>query len=192
MSKKKSASEERKVLDEEYLRASFRKETAHGLLNLFKASELFREHCRKPMAKIKLKAESMLSETKKIWFNLFFVYVITIGIIFGCASADSVITNKTYPPTDTVELYIDMSSMPNKEYVEIGFVEAKGSAFGISKTDLLDEMVAEAKSYGADALIKIEFFDQQYTSWQYGTYDKPRSHAMMIKYKSNIKPTIKK
>jgi hypothetical protein len=66
---KKSPSEQRKTIDDEWIRVTFRKETSHGLLLLFKASAKFREHNRNAISKIKLRGDSMLNETSKIGFN---------------------------------------------------------------------------------------------------------------------------
>lgn len=118
--------------------------------------------------------------------NLFLFCLISISaFFFSCSSSNSVITNKEYPPTDTVELYMDINSLPTKEYVEVGYVEANGAIF-TDKETLLEKMIEEAKQHGADAIIKIEFFDKSYID-QNGTIILPNSKGMMIKYKSNIK-----
>lgn len=91
MSKKKP-SDERKAIDDEFIRASFRKETAHGLLILFKASAKFREHNRKAMRKIKLAGQSMLNETKKIWFNLFAVLFVLSLMLASCSDSNNPVT----------------------------------------------------------------------------------------------------
>ncbi len=51
---KKSPSQQRKSIDDEWIRATFRHEASHGLLVVFKASKAFREHNRNAISKIKL------------------------------------------------------------------------------------------------------------------------------------------
>ncbi len=66
MSKEKK---ERKSIDEEFIRVLFRKESANGMLKLFKAKQKFRDHCRNAIVKLKLSGDSMLKEVKKISAN---------------------------------------------------------------------------------------------------------------------------
>lgn len=96
----------------------------------------------------------------------------------GCHSARVVRFDGTeYPPTQYLSIVSDLSSIP-WQYVEIGYVEAEGIGKVTSRDMLLDDMKQSAKAAGADALIKIEFYDQEtpeaYRQW---------AKAVMIRYK---------
>lgn len=114
---------------------------------------------------------------------------ITAAIIFvvtlvGCHSAfitrfDSV----QYSPTDDVKVFSDITTVP-EDYFEIGYVEAKGG-LGVEKEELLMDMIEEAMKCGADALIKVEFFDRERYDRYIGTFEKPGAKAIMVRYKSH-------
>ncbi|OGU58263.1 MAG: hypothetical protein A2V66_03490 [Ignavibacteria bacterium RBG_13_36_8] len=108
--------------------------------------------------------------------------LIFLVFIFGCHAASVVrFTDLYFSPTNKVDIYTDLNSL-NRNYFEIGYVEAKGGIF-VSKESLLKDMIEEAKKCGADALIKIEFWDRQRYDNNLGSYEKPAAKAVMIKYK---------
>lgn len=93
-------------------------------------------------------------------------------------------SDKYYPPTNEVRIYTDLTTILG-QYVEIGSVEAKGGT-STSKQTLLDDMKAEAKRRGADALIKVEFYDRERFDPDIGSYSKAASKAVMIRFTSTI------
>lgn len=105
---KKDPAKIRKALDDEFISASFKKEAAHGTLNLFKASAAFREHCSTAAAKVRLAGASMLKETKKLWLNLFFILLI-LFILFLSSCSDSVSPpgNNGSPGSDSILFHLD-------------------------------------------------------------------------------------
>lgn len=112
--------------------------------------------------------------------------VFTVFLFLGCHSAFvTKFDDSHYPPTSDVKIFTDLSTIP-EEYVEIGYVEAKGGAT-VTKQTLLDDMKDEAKKHGADALIKIEFYDRPRYDPNIGSYEKPAVKAVMIRFKSTIK-----
>ena len=105
----------------------------------------------------------------------------------ACHSAEVTRFNDTeYPPTTKVSVYSDPGKAPNK-YIEIGYVEASGG-MTVSKAALLEDMKQKAMEEGADALIKVEFYDSTHYNANSGSYDKPHAKAVMIKFQST-KPT---
>ena len=109
-------------------------------------------------------------------------------LVVGCHKASVVRFDSTYyPPTSEVAVYTDLSTIP-KEYVEIGYVEAKGGVT-IDKQTLLNDMIEQAKKCGADALVKIEFYDRTYyIANEFGgqSFQKPAAKAVMIKFARNV------
>lgn len=108
-------------------------------------------------------------------------YFLLFVVFYGCHSAEVVRfdNSKQYPPTKTVEIFTDI---PQEDYIEIGYVEAKGG-ITVKKDQLLEDMKEEAKASGADGLIKVEFYDRQYYNNTIGQYEKPGAKAVMIKFK---------
>jgi hypothetical protein len=110
-------------------------------------------------------------------------------LYLACHSAEVTRFNDTeYPPTTKVSVYSDPGKAPNK-YIEIGYVEASGG-MTVSKAALLEDMKQKAMEEGADALIKVEFYDSTHYNANSGSYDKPHAKAVMIKFQST-KPTRK-
>ena len=101
----------------------------------------------------------------------------------GCHGASVTTFNeKRYSPTNEVKIYTDITTL-TEQYEEIGYVEAKGG-MTVSKQSLLDDMVQQAKVYGANALIKVEFYDRPRYDKYIGGYDKPAAKAVMVRYLS--------
>jgi hypothetical protein len=118
--------------------------------------------------------------------KLILINAISLLIFIGCHAAFvTKFDNSYYPPTQDVKVYTDLSTIP-EDYIEIGYVEAKGG-ITVSKQELLDDMKEEAKKYGADALIKIEFYDRERYDRYIGSYSTPAAKAVMIRFKSNLK-----
>ncbi len=114
------------------------------------------------------------------------VKAIPLLVFMGCHSASVTrFDDAYYPRTQNVKVYTDLSTIPD-DYVEIGYVEAKGGVT-VSKQDLLDDMKDQARIHGADALIKVEFYDRERYDKYIGGYSKPASKAVMIRFKSRIK-----
>ncbi len=106
-------------------------------------------------------------------------------ILFLCGCHSAFITkfdNTPYAPTTEVKIYSDLSTVPG-EYFEIGYVEAKGGVT-VSKQILLDDMISQARTVGADALIKVQFYDRVRYDPNLGTYEKPAAKAIMIRFRS--------
>lgn len=113
-----------------------------------------------------------------------FSIIIIFIFIFSCHSANvTTFGDKYYPPTYRVEVYSDVSQLKGKEYIEIGYVEAKGGVT-IDKQTLLNDMMEKAKAYGADALIKVEFIDRPQYHEYIGSFTKPGAKAVMIRFKN--------
>jgi hypothetical protein len=111
--------------------------------------------------------------------------LLVIGVFVGCHSAFvTKFDDKQYPSTNDVKVYTDLSTIP-QQYIEIGYVEAKGGS-GVSKQTLLDDMKEEAKTYGANVLISIEFYDRPRYDKFLGSYEKPAAKAVMIRFKSTL------
>ncbi len=107
-----------------------------------------------------------------------FALAFLLLFLSGCHSAQVVRFDDTeYPPTQYLSIVDDLSAIL-WQYVEIGYVEAEGIGKVTSKDMLLEDMKKSAKAAGADALIKIEFYDQEtpeaYRQW---------AKAVMIRYK---------
>ena len=103
------------------------------------------------------------------------------AFLLGCHSADVTrFDDHTYPSTTRVDVFSDLSTIKHK-YVEIGYVEAKGGAT-VSKQALLDDMKEEAMKEGANALIKVEFYDRTHYSPNSGSKERPAAKAVMIRY----------
>jgi hypothetical protein len=110
-------------------------------------------------------------------------YICCIVFLFGCHAAEITRFNSvTYPQTYEVDVFSDVSQI-KKEYFEIGYVEAKGG-IAASKQDLLNDMKRMAGIEGANALIKIEFYDRERYGKYTGSYSKPAARAVMIRYKN--------
>jgi hypothetical protein len=108
-----------------------------------------------------------------------------LATFVGCHSAFVTKFDDTrYSPTNDVKVYSDLSTI-TEPYIEIGYVEAKGG-LGVSKQTLLDDMKKEAKNQGANALIKIEFYDRPRYDKTIGSYEKPAAKAVMIRFKSTL------
>jgi hypothetical protein len=102
--------------------------------------------------------------------------------IIGCHQAEVTrFDSSYYAPTRAVQVFSDPSLVPY-DYVEIGYVEAKGG-ITVGKQALLDDMKEEAMAQGADALLKIEFYDRERYDSHIGSYSKPAARALMIRYK---------
>jgi Metal binding domain of Ada len=103
-------------------------------------------------------------------------------LVIGCHQAQVTrFDSSYYPPTQTVQVFSDPSLVPH-DYIEIGYVEAKGG-LTVSKQALLDDMKEKAMAQGADALLKVEFYDRERYDPNIGGYSKPAAKALMIKYK---------
>ena len=114
--------------------------------------------------------------------NCIFLFILVSSCLVGCHAASvTTFSGKRYSPTTEVKVYTDLSTIA-KEYEEIGYVEAKGGAT-VSKQTLLDDMIEEAKKFGAHALIKIEFYDRARYDKYIGSYEKPAAKAVMIRFK---------
>jgi uncharacterized protein YbjQ (UPF0145 family) len=111
--------------------------------------------------------------------RILFIFI----FLSGCHSAEVTrFSSHSYPPTSTVEVFTDALSI-KRDFVEIGYVEASGG-ITITKQQLLDDMIEKAKIEGANALVKVEFWDT--TEYNYavkGDVHKPRAKATMIRYK---------
>ncbi len=114
------------------------------------------------------------------------LFTIVVGLlVLGCHSASVTrFDNTTYPPTDSIQVFTDPSTV-SEPYVEIGYVEAKGG-ITVSKQSLLDDMVEQAKQHGANALVKVEFYDRPQYNEGLGHIEKPAAKAIMIRYKSQL------
>lgn len=109
-------------------------------------------------------------------------YFLLFVIFWGCHGA--IVTrfnDEKYPPTKKVEIFSDLNTIQN-EYIEIGYVEAAGG-ITVSKQSLLYDMIEKAKIHGADALIKVEFYDVGEYNYTLGHIEKPHAKAVMIKYR---------
>lgn len=107
-------------------------------------------------------------------------------LLIGCHTAIEVTTfsSKRYPPTYHVDVFSDMSHV-NKEYIEIGYVEARGRE-GVSKQELIFDMKLKSSHVGAHALVKVEFYETtEYNYFLKSDIHKPRAKAIMIRYKDH-------
>ena len=77
------------------------------------------------------------------------------GVLGGCVTATFVPTVGTAYPARPVdcELEIFSSAIPDREYEEIGIVEAEGSAWNSDLEDVLPAMREEACLAGGDGII---------------------------------------
>jgi hypothetical protein len=109
--------------------------------------------------------------------------IFVIILFYGCHDAYTVRYEKQmYGETDKVLVYSNPKNLP--PYTEIGYVEAKGGIL-VPKQYLLDDMIAEAKVNGADALINVEFYDRTTFFWDWLFFfqiEKPAAKAMMIRF----------
>jgi len=104
-----------------------------------------------------------------------------VCLLAGCHGAEVTrFTPGAYPPTQRIEVFSDPSLITHP-YIEIGYVEAKGG-LGVSKQDLLNDMKEEAMAEGANALIKVDFYDRERYDRYIGGYSKPAAKAVMIRY----------
>jgi uncharacterized protein YbjQ (UPF0145 family) len=115
--------------------------------------------------------------------RFYFVGIVLSTILIGCHGAEVTRYNNSsyYPSTSHVDIFSDVSTI-KKEYFEIGYVEAKGGVT-VGKQQLLDDMIEQAKIEGANALIKVEFYDRERYDKYVGGYSKPAARATMIRYK---------
>jgi len=112
--------------------------------------------------------------------------IVFLSIFYGCHTANITrFTQVRYPRTSYVKVYASAAAVPG-EYIELGYVEAKGG-MTVSKQTLLEDMIDEAKNYGADALINVEFYDRQQYDRTIGSFEKPGARSVMIKFKNAIK-----
>ena len=117
--------------------------------------------------------------------RIIFLFAFYCFCFYGCHAAFVTrFDDNFYPPTSEVKVYSDITTIPG-EYIEIGYIEAKGG-LGVSKQTLLADMKEEAKKHGADALIKIEFFDRVHYNKTIGSFEKPGGKAVMIRFMSHI------
>jgi hypothetical protein len=108
--------------------------------------------------------------------NLIVVAVLLV-LLSGCHSAEVVLFDGAeYPPAESVAIFSDLTTIP-WQYIEIGYVEAKGGKT-VSKQTLLEDMKTSARKVGANALIKIEFYDRESEG-----YLKPTAKAVMVRYR---------
>lgn len=145
---KKSPAEQRKTVDDEWIRISFHKETAFGLLKLFNANSKFREHNRNAVTKIKLMGESMIKGVKKFWLNMFFMLII-FSILLASCSDNSVTPTNTNPtptpnPYDTILLF---------SYDSLGLSSSDSGNVGLKDSVLYDIDTSATK-------IKLKYYMQ--------------------------------
>jgi hypothetical protein len=105
----------------------------------------------------------------------------------GCHSADVVLYQDTsgefyrFPPTNHVTVLSDLN-MVEREYIEIGYIEAKGG-WTVGKQSLINDMIKKAKEYGADAIIKQSFYEEsEYNELLETSVTKNRARAILIRY----------
>lgn len=109
-------------------------------------------------------------------FVLFFV---------GCHSVDTVkYTSRKYPQTKSIEIY-SSAGLVVEPYIELGYIEA-GGGLGVSNATLMEDMKAKAMKEGANALVAVDFGATMHYSNATGSFSKPWSKALMIRYKKNI------
>lgn len=101
--------------------------------------------------------------------------LITLSVLMtGCITTQSVNLKALQ---DSNELDIFITSLPDKPYEEIAFIEASGSVFHGSKS-LFRSIKQQAQEEGADAIIQVKF---TYIPWVLMSI--PSAECVAIKYK---------
>jgi hypothetical protein len=85
--------------------------------------------------------------------NALVLFILIGGYIINCASADVMILDpaKSYPPTENVQL---MLVNPDRPYVMIGIIEAKGSQYN-NQSQVVRAAQKRAAKIGAHAIIPV-------------------------------------
>jgi hypothetical protein len=110
------------------------------------------------------------------------ILILLCGLfIGGCHDAYSTMFySRAYSRTDNVQVFIE--APPAKPYDEIGRVVAEGSAF-TSRETLLKDAIEEAQRVGAEGLIKLEFYYDEFYDSNGNVQQKPRIRGIMIRFK---------
>jgi hypothetical protein len=78
-----------------------------------------------------------------------FLFCICLFFVASCATVDTVkYTDTQYPPTDASKIEVFSSSVPKKEYIELGEIT-------LSSGRSLEKVKAEAAKLGANAIIIV-------------------------------------
>ncbi|MDE0897815.1 MAG: hypothetical protein OSA81_02250 [Longimicrobiales bacterium] len=85
----------------------------------------------------------------------FVLCAVTIAAVGGCVRATFVPTQSVaYPSADRdCQIEVFSSALPDREYIEIGIVEAQGKAWKSGLEHIMPELKGEGCGAGGDALI---------------------------------------